>query len=824
MLLDDGLDAAGGWGAGRGRSVALPGLPMSIFVRVLFVFLLTPLIARGASPVRLPAVDSYALAQQARIVLERSNRNAREAMPLGNGSLGAAVWAEDGMTVQLNRADTLPARLSPGQLVLPGLEKLALAADYKGSLNLAAGEFVEQGGGMRAVAYIESATDALVVEVHGADPAEEQTVELRLWAPRQPRVLVRDGMGVLAETWQDERGAGASGETFGSLAAVHVDAAAVRFEKRSEVAVRVKFRARGDGTYRVVVAAPAWRGGEAEGFAAATLQKAEAEPASTHREWWRGFWQRAAPFAMSSANGEAEYLAQLRAIYLYTAAAEVGSHFPGSQAGVGDLFSSMRDDRHWDPSAYWHWNLRMQVAANLGAGLPELNRSYFALYRENLPAMEAWTKQHMGGRAGACVPETMRFNGKGYENEAWSTSGPGLNCAEDSKPFYNARTLSTGSEVALWIWRQYLETDDKAFLAANYPVMREAARFLLAYSTRDAAGVLHTAPANAHENQWDVRDPLTDIAAMRVVFADVAQAAAVLGPDAGQDAEFARQLREAGQHLPALPQAEPSAKGVVLSDAAAKASQTSVFVDSYEPGAAIHNVENIGLEPAWPYELTGSLAGDAADPLHAVGVRTFYARANKNEADWSYDPVQAAHLGLGDEVRSTLLALTERYQVFPSGMAEFISHDFFVEQIGVLTLTLGDALVQQDAQGRVLVAPAWPKSWDADGTVALEHGVRVRVVVRGGQVAAVAVTPGREHRVELRNPWPRQQVRITGAGLAARLAADTPVIVIAPSGARGDVLLEPVSTRNVAPLRMENADQPKCLGMRMIGLFAVSRP
>ena len=796
---------------------------MSIFVRVLFLFLLMPVAARGASPVRLPAIDSYALAQQAQIVLERSNENAREAMPLGNGSLGAAVWAEDGMTVQLNRADTLPARLSPGQLVLPGLEKLARAADYKGSLDLATGEFVEQGGGMRAVAYIESATDALVVEVRGVDPAEEQTAEVRLWPPRQPRVLVRDGMGVLAETWQDERGAGASGETFGSLAAMEVDGLGVKLEARGTTVVRAKFRARGDGSYRVVVAAPAWRGGDAEGFAAATLQKAEAEPASAHREWWRGFWGRAAPFQMSSANGEAQYLAQLRAIYLYTAAAEVGSHFPGSQAGIGDLFSSMRDDRHWDPSAYWHWNLRMQVAANLGAGVPELNRSYFALYRENLPAMEAWTKQHMGGRAGACVPETMRFNGKGYENEAWSTSGPGMNCAEDSKPFYNARTLSTGSEVALWIWRQYLETDDKAFLAANYPVMREAARFLLGYSTRDAAGVLHTAPANAHENQWDVRDPLTDIAAMRVVFADVAQAAAVLG----RDAELAGQLREAGQHLPALPQGEPSAKGVVLSEAAAKASETSVFVDSYEPGAAIHNVENIGLEPAWPYELTGPLAGDAADPLHAVGVRTFYARANKNEADWSYDPVQAAHLGLGEEVRSTLLALTERYQVFPSGMAEFISHDFFVEQIGVLTLALGDALVQQDAQGQVLVAPAWPKSWDADGTVALEHGVRVRVVVRGGGVAAVAVRTGRRRRVEVRNPWPGKKVRVKGAGGAVRIVAGdgSAAIVLHGSGAGGEVLLEPAGSHGpVEALPVAGGGAPKRLGTRTIGLFAARRP
>jgi hypothetical protein len=44
-------------------------------------------------------------------------------MPIGNGRLGAALWAADGMTIQLNRSDTLPGRLSPGQVLFPGLSQ-----------------------------------------------------------------------------------------------------------------------------------------------------------------------------------------------------------------------------------------------------------------------------------------------------------------------------------------------------------------------------------------------------------------------------------------------------------------------------------------------------------------------------------------------------------------------------------------------------------------------------------------------------------------------------------------------------------------------------
>ena len=37
-------------------------------------------------------------------------------MPLGNGQIGAAVWAADGFTAQINRTDTWPTRRSPGQV------------------------------------------------------------------------------------------------------------------------------------------------------------------------------------------------------------------------------------------------------------------------------------------------------------------------------------------------------------------------------------------------------------------------------------------------------------------------------------------------------------------------------------------------------------------------------------------------------------------------------------------------------------------------------------------------------------------------------------
>ena len=121
-----------------------------------------------------------------------------------------------------------------------------------------------------------------------------------------------------------------------------------------------------------------------------------------------------------------------------------------------------------------------------------------------------------------------------------------------SKPYYNARTLSTGAEVSLWIWQQYLATGDRDFLAANYPVMKAATEFLLAYENSAADGKKHTQPSNAHEQQWDTIDPTTDLSARMTLFPAVAAAATLLQVDSA----LAKQLEAEVAMIPPLPQGE----------------------------------------------------------------------------------------------------------------------------------------------------------------------------------------------------------------------------------------------------------------------------
>jgi hypothetical protein len=158
---------------------------------------------------------------------------------------------------------------------------------------------------------------------------------------------------------------------------------------------------------------------------------------------------------------------------------------------------------------------------------------------------------------------------------------------------------------------------------------------------------------------------------------------------------------------------------------------------------------NIGLEAVWPYGMIGP-----DGPLHALGVRTYLNRPSKIENDWSSDPIQAAHLGLADEFKSSALALTRKYQTAPSGLAGFIGPEFYVEQIGVLADSLQAALAQE-YDGVLRIAPAWPKDWDADGTVFISHGGKVHVQMRQGRVVTVAGQPlaGRARRSCRRAHW-----------------------------------------------------------------------
>src|SRR2546423_1863248 len=166
------------------------------------------------------SVDTASVVREANIVLGSANSAPAQSMPLGNGTLGAAVWAAGGFTAQLNRADTLPGRKSPGWVTIPGLARMTSASDFSGVVDPYDGVLRESGGGMSATIYVRADKDELVVDVTGADPNTAQSATVNLWSGRTPTAAASGSTATLAESWLANTATTGPGQRFRSLAAL----------------------------------------------------------------------------------------------------------------------------------------------------------------------------------------------------------------------------------------------------------------------------------------------------------------------------------------------------------------------------------------------------------------------------------------------------------------------------------------------------------------------------------------------------------------------------------------------------------------------------
>jgi hypothetical protein len=780
------------------------------------------------------SVNTQGVVSRSDVVLGRPNTAASQSLPLGNGSLGVAAWAAGGFTAQLNRSDTMPYRLSPGQLQIPGLSAMTSASNFTGTLDLYNGVLDESGGGMTLQAWVPAGKDELIVNVTGASPGSQQTATLSLWNGRSPAAAASGAIGTLAQTWADNSQSGSSGQTFGAMSAITAGGQNVTATVVDSTQVKVSFNANSDGSYRVIVAAPSWTGGNAASTAGSLIggdtTASAASLLSAQSSWWNSYWANSGLIEANSSDGTAQYMENLRTLYLYDEAGLMhGGQYPGSQAGVADLYAYDQDQQDWYPAGYWLWNLRTEIAANMSSGNFALNLPIFDMYLNDLPAIESWTSAQMGGKQGACVPETMRFNGNGYYNGG--NASQNASCALASSPSYNAETITSGAEIALWVWQQYQDTGSLSFLQKYYPIMEQAATFLLAYQSTGSDGYLH-AVANAHESQWAVQDPTTDIAADQALFPATVSAATLLNTDSS----LVSQLRAAQTHIEPYARASENSLTQLLNSQPTSASATAnidaqgadVIADSYQPSAAIRNVENVGMEPVWPYGVIGDNTVVNGDNLTALADRTFNYRPQHDNPDWSMDPVDAARLDMGSQVASNLTTITEHYQAYISGLGSLYGStpgdEPYIEQSATVATALDEALAT-DYDGTLRFAPAWPPGWDASGTVYIQGGSKVDVQVEGGTLATAAIQSGTTGTMTVRNPWSGQQAEVVNGSTGAVVVAPTTSATLSvPVTAGQSYLVEqpssPTTSLPVAQVTGTQATTAKHLGNVQIGLDA----
>jgi hypothetical protein len=717
---------------------------------------------------------------------------------------------------------------------IPGLAAMTAASNFTGHLDLYNGVLDESGGGMGLQAWVPEGKDELVIEVTGAKVGSTQNAILNLWSGRSPAVTTSGGYGALAQTWVDTESGYPSGETFGAMSTITAGAQNVTASAVDSTEVKLSFTPNSDGSYRIIVASPKWTGGTAISTAQTLIGSDTTATTSsllaTQSSWWNGYWAKAGLIQASSSDGTAQYMENLRTVYLYDEAATMKSGtYPGSQAGVADLFNFGEDGQNWYPAGYWLWNLRGQIAANLSSGDYALNVPIFDMYLNDLPAIESWTSAQMDGKPGACIPETMRFNGNG---SGGGTNAQNASCATASSPDWNALDITSGPELAMWIWQQYQDTGSISFLQKYYPIMEQAATFLLSWQTKGSDGYLH-AVANAHETQWAVQDPTTDIVADQALLPAVVSAAALLGTDSSLSA----QLKTAETEIEPYPRTDEATKQQLLNPqptspsavATLDAQGTDVIADSYQPSAQLRNGENIGLEALWPWNVVGDSTTVNGDNLTALEQRTFNNRPNTDGNDWSFDAVDAARLDDASAVESNLVAVTEKYQAYISGLANLTANatgsEPYIEQTSTVATAMDEALAT-DYDGTIRFAPAWPSGWNGSGTIYIQGNSKVDVQVENGTLATAAIQAGSTTTLTVRNPWPGAQAEVvngsTGAVvLSATTAADFKVPVTSGQTYLVQQPSTPTTSMTYAQVTGSQATTYKSLGGKVqIGLSA----
>lgn len=139
-----------------------------------------------------------------------------------------------------------------------------------------------------------------------------------------------------------------------------------------------------------------------------------------------------------------------------------------------------------------------------------------------------------------------------HNSDIWAASNPVGDLGKGDPKWAN---WAMGSPwLARHLWEHYQFTGDRRYLESAYPIMKDAARFLLAWLQPDPQGRLVTAPSTSPENDFYYGEGRKgnvtvasgmDIGIAHDLFENVAAASEVLGVDAA----FRRQLKEARARL-----------------------------------------------------------------------------------------------------------------------------------------------------------------------------------------------------------------------------------------------------------------------------------
>lgn len=494
--------------------------------------------------------------------------------------------------------------------------------------------------------------------------------------------------------------------------------------------------------------------GDAREACRGALVRGVAADARTHERWWDAFWSRSAVHVPDPLLEKQWYQEQ----YRFGSTSRRGAPPISLQAiwtADNGRIPPWKGDLHHDLNtqlSYWP----CYTGNHLEEGL-----AYLDHLDGNRSAYKEYTKRYFG-LEGLNVPGVTTLDGR--EMGGWIQ-------------------YSCGTTVSAWLahhyWLHWRYSMDTVFLRTRaYPWIRETAEFLERLSTKNAAGV-RTLPLSASPeiNNNDITAWFTsmtnyDLALMRFAFGAAAEMASVLGRRSEAEhwsavkEELPRFVAEPSGALmfaPTLPYRQSHRHfshamaihplGLIRwedgDDAQRTIRATLALLDSVGPS------EWCGYSYSW----LGNMKARAKDGDGAARALNIFARA--------FCTSNGFHVN-GDQTKS--------------GYSNFTYRPFTLEGNFAFAAGLQEMLMQSYA-GQIELFPAIPSSWNdlSFRTLRAEGAFLVSAKREGGQVAEVTITAEKRGTARLKKPF-RTWIIAAQRGAAMTQERDQFVIELQPGG------------------------------------------